>query len=158
MPSHIVSQAQIDTICSRLGQKEDCCSDTAGIHERQSHEPDIRPGERIQHQEDYDGRSAAPVRRNVQTTYTSTTARPMKAGTVITIKMNNRTFLIEKGETMSVCLTVSFHIVKRACGRFLPYQGFIDFTPVGGNCRVKKTLPGCKEPSRPSSPTIRMSV
>ena len=74
MPSHIVSQAQIDTICSRLDQKEDCCSDTAGIHERQSHEADIRPGERIQHREDYDGCSAAPVRRNIQTTYTITTA------------------------------------------------------------------------------------
>jgi hypothetical protein len=33
--------------------------------------------------------------------------------------MNNRTFLIEKGETMGVCFTVSFRINERACGRFL---------------------------------------
>jgi len=52
--------------------------------------------------------------------------------------MNNRTFLIEKGETMGVWFTVSFRIGERACGRFLPYQGFIDFTPAGGNCREKK--------------------
>ena len=56
--------------------------------------------------------------------------------------MNNRTFLIEKGETMGVCLAVSFHIVERACGRFHRYQGFIDFTPAGGNCRVKKHCTG----------------
>ena len=56
--------------------------------------------------------------------------------------MNNRTFLIEKGETMGLWFTVSFRIGERACGRFLPYQGFIDFTPAGGNCRVKKNCTG----------------
>jgi hypothetical protein len=54
--------------------------------------------------------------------------------------MNNRTFLIEKGEIMGVWFTVSFRIDERACARFLRQQGFIDFTPVGGNCRVKKHL------------------
>jgi hypothetical protein len=54
--------------------------------------------------------------------------------------MNNRTFLIEKGETMVVWFTVSFRIGERACGRFFPCQCFNDFTPAGGNCRVKKTL------------------
>jgi hypothetical protein len=52
--------------------------------------------------------------------------------------MNNRTFLIEKGETMGVWVTISFRIGERACGRIYPPQGFIDFTPAGGNCRVKK--------------------
>lgn len=56
--------------------------------------------------------------------------------------MNNRTFLIEKGETMGVCFAVSFLIVERACGRFHRYQGFTDFTPAGGNCRVKKHFAG----------------
>jgi hypothetical protein len=32
--------------------------------------------------------------------------------------MNNRTFLIEKGETMGVCFTVSFHIDEPAADVF----------------------------------------
>jgi hypothetical protein len=59
--------------------------------------------------------------------------------------MNNRTFLIEKGETMGVCFALSFLIVERACGRFHRYQGFIDFTPAGGNCRVKKHFAGLQK-------------